>query len=227
MGITFDGNKPIKEKVTYERIRRHLQEVYQHNFSYGTVVQVCVARNRRRCSATRYRGIAQVTSRRARKGFCLRYNTDSHWSSAFYRHLNYVQFMDGQAIVNINRDDAAGFRMDTLSTHRLHKTPVVRGKEILTTHTDFVNSYPSTLQTTSYNFPGTKTTMEICAGVVKGAKIYPKNPAQHAADLEMLECADSIKPVFLNSVTNRPKLIEYVRVDGATDEGPSHLEVQF
>ena len=225
--LTFDGNKPIKEKVTYERIRKHLQEVYQHKFSYGTVVQLCVARNKRRRSAIRYRGVAQVTSRRARKGFCLRYNPDSHWSAAFYRNLNYLQFMDGRTVLIINRDDAAGFRMDTLSTHRLHKTPVVRGKEILTTRTDFVNSYPSILQTTSYNFPGTKTTTEICAGVVKGAKVYPKNPAQHSADLEMLECADSIQPAFINSLTNQPKLIVCARVDGATDEGPSHLEVQF
>ena len=129
--LTFDGNKPIKEKVTYERIRKHLQEVYEHKFSYGTVVQLCVARNKRHRSAIRYRGVAQVTSRRARKGFCLRYNPDSHWSAAFYRNLNYLQFMDGRAVLIINRDDAAGFRMDTLSTHRLHKTPVVRGKEIL------------------------------------------------------------------------------------------------
>ena len=185
-----------------------------------------MARNKRCRSAIRYRGIAQVTSRRARKGFSLRYNPDSLWSAAFYRNLNYVQFMDGRAITNINRDDAAGFRMDTLSTHRLHKTPVVHGKEILT-RTDFVISYPSILQTTSYNFPGTKTTSEICAGVVKGAKIYPKNLTQHSADLEMLECADNIKPAFIDSLTNQPKLIECARVNGATDEGPAHVEVRF
>jgi len=46
-----------------------------------------------------------------------------------------------------------------------------------TTHTDYVNRYPSSLQTTSYNFTGTKNTQEVCVGVVKGAKIFPKNPA--------------------------------------------------
>ena len=27
--LTFDGNQKVKEKVTYEHIRKHLQEVYR------------------------------------------------------------------------------------------------------------------------------------------------------------------------------------------------------
>ena len=225
--LTFDGNRPIKEKVTYFRIKQHLEAVYKRKFAYGTVVQLCIPRNKRRLSAKRYRGVAKVTTRRARKGFQLRYNPDQHWSSALYRGLNYLQHTDGSKIVNINRDDAAGFRLDTLSTHRLHRTPVVQGKEILTTRTDFVNSYPSLLQTSSYNFSATKTTGELCCGVVKGSGIYPKNAAQHSADLTMLESVATLEPAFFESSTGLPKVIECVRVDGATDEGPSHLEVQF
>ena len=45
--LTFDGNKQVKEKVTYSNIRLHLEELYQRKFSYGTVVQLCVARNKR------------------------------------------------------------------------------------------------------------------------------------------------------------------------------------
>ena len=46
--LTFDGNRNvIKQKVTYERIRQHLELHYGRHFSYGTVVQLCVARNRR------------------------------------------------------------------------------------------------------------------------------------------------------------------------------------
>ncbi len=146
-------------------------------FAYGTVVQLCVAQNRRRHSAARYKGVAKVTSRRARKGFQLRYNPDNHWSSALYRnYLAYLQYTDGTNVLNVNRDDAAGFRLDTLATHRLHRSPVVRGQEILTTHTDYVNSYPSVLQTSSYNFTASKTTGEVCAGVVKGAGVFPKIP---------------------------------------------------
>ena len=94
-------------------------------------------------------------------------------------------------------------------------------------NTDYVNKYPSTLQTTSYNFTGTKSTPELCAGVVKASKIYPKNPSQHLADLEMLEASEELQPAFYNPKTKRRKKIECVRVDGAGDEGPSHLEVQF
>lgn len=111
------------------------------HFGYGTVVQLCIARNRRRKSASWYKGVAQVTSRRARKEFQLKYNPDSHWSCALYRGLNMLQYTDGKVL---NRDDAAGFRLD-LATHKLYRSPTVKGKEILTTRTDYINSYPSTL----------------------------------------------------------------------------------
>ena len=127
--LTFDGNTRVKEKVTYQRIREHLEATYKRKFSYGTIVQLCVPRNRRRRSAKRYKGVARVTSRRARKGFQLKYNPDAHWSSALYRGLNHVQYMDGLRIVNVNRDDASGFRLDTMTTHRLHKTPAVQGTD--------------------------------------------------------------------------------------------------
>jgi len=83
------------------------------------------------------------------------------------------------------------------------------------------------LQTTSYNFTKTTTTGEVCVGVVKAAKVHQKNPAQHIADLCMLESKEELLPVFVNLHTGLPKLVECVRVDGATDEGPSHDEVQF
>ena len=174
-----------------------------------------------------YKGVAKVTTRRARKGFKLKYNPDKHWSAALYRNLNLIQYTDGSDICNINRDDASGFRLDTLTTHCKHGTPVVSGHDTLTTYTDYVNCYPSTLQTTSYNFTGTKTTREVCVGVVKAAKVYPKNPAQHFTDLEMLSKIPDLQSVFTNPSTGKPKAIECVRVDGASDEGPSHDEVKF
>ena len=51
------------------------------------------------------------------------------------------------------------------------------------------------------------------AGVVKATQVYHKNPVQH---------------YYFNMPTPRePKLMECARVDGACDEGPSCLEVQF
>ena len=129
--------------------------------------------------------------------------------------------------MNVNRDDAAGFRLDTMATHRLHRTPMVQGQQALTTYTDYVNRYPSLLQTTSYNFSGTQTTAEICVGMVKASGLYQKNPAQHAADLTFIEKQPEIEPVFMNPQTGSRKHIECIRVDGASDEGPAHEEVQF
>ena len=79
-----------------------------------------------------------------------------------YKGLNQIQYKDGSYVLNINRDDAAGFRLDTITTCRQYATPVVSGNEVLTTRTDFVNQYPSVLQTTSYNFSKTDTTAEVC-----------------------------------------------------------------
>ena len=225
--LTFDGNTKLNDKVTYEKIRQHLEETYNHKFSYGTVIQLCLPRNKRRRSAQRYLGIAKVTSRRARKGFNLRLNPDEHWSGALYRGLNELEYVDGRDLVNVNRDDATGFRLDTLTTCMQYKTPVVQGQEVLTTRTDYVNKYPSVLQTTSYNFSKTGTTGEMCVGVVKASPLHQKNPAQHVADLCMLESKEELKPVFINLSTGYPKSVECIRVDGAADEGPSHAEVQY
>ena len=96
--LTFDGNTRVKTKVTYERLRQHLMSIYKRHFSYGSVVQLCIARNCRRRSAQRYKGVAKITSRRARKGFQLKFNPDSHWSAALYRILNVLEYTDGRSI---------------------------------------------------------------------------------------------------------------------------------
>ena len=67
--VTFDGNKKVQKKATFKRIKAFLEEKYKRNFAYGTVVQMCIARNKRRRSAGRYKGLAKVVHRRARKGF--------------------------------------------------------------------------------------------------------------------------------------------------------------
>ena len=56
--------------------------------------------------------------------------------------------------------------------------------------------------------------------------MYEKNPAQHSADLPMLQDIPELQPAFTNP-DGGPKKIECVRVDGASDEGPGHTEVQF
>ena len=93
-------------------------------------------------SSKRYKSVAKITSRRARKGFNLKFNPDEHWSEAFYKGLNKLQYTDGMDIVIINRDDTAGFRLDTLTTCKQYTTPVVQGSEVLSTRTDYVNKYP-------------------------------------------------------------------------------------
>ena len=225
--LTFDGNRRLGNKVTYSRIKEHLQKTYKTTFSYGTVVQLCMARNKRRKSSQNYKGVARVTCRRTRKGFTIRYNPDQHWSSALYRGLDYIQYADGTDKIILNRDDQAGFRLDTHGTHNKHATLCVQGNVPLATKTDFVTKYPAVLQTTSYNFTETKTTTEQCAGIVKAIPVHCKNPAQHASDVEFLEQTEAFESIFINQSTDERKKMECIRVDGGNDEGPGHVEVQF
>ena len=209
--LTFDGNRKVQKKATFRRIQQHLEDKYHRSISYGTVVKLCCARNKRRRSAARYHGLANVVSKRARKGFTIRYNPDTHWSSALYAALDKIQYKSGENIMNVGRDDQAGFRLDTIATHKLHATLCVKSSEHTTTRTDYVNKYASTLQTTTYNFPSTETTGEVCAGVVKAPLLYPKNAVQHCSDLQMIENQEEVRPAFINPVTmkeNKPRVLQ-------------------
>ena len=163
--LTFDENRKLKKKTTFAGIKEHLQKVHKRKFGYATVVQLCVARNKRQQSAKRYKAVGNVISRRARKGFTLRFNPDQHWSAALYWGLDALQMKDGTNILNINWDDQAGFQLDTLSTHSRHATLCIAEEQTLTTKTDYVNSYPLTFQTTSYNFSGTEKQVKYVLGL--------------------------------------------------------------
>lgn len=70
------------------------------------------------------------------------------------------------------------------------------------------------------------TTPEVCVGVVKASGLHQKNSVQHYEDLCMLEQMDDLRSAFVNPAGEN-KLIDCIRVDGASDEGPSRLETQF
>ena len=186
-----------------------------------------VPRNKRQQSAARYKGLAQVMQRCARKAFTFRYNPDDHWSTSLYNSLDYIQYKDGQHIMNAGHDNQAGFRLDTMTTSKQHGTLCLNYNLLLTTRTDYTNPYQSVLQTTCYNFPATFTTGEVCAGVVKAKPLFNKKPAQHFTDMLMIQEKEEIKPVFTNYQTGKDKEMECIRVDGRADEGPVHEEVQY
>ena len=205
--------------MTFRTIKDHLEKKYNTHFAYGSIVQLCAVRNRRRLSSKR--GVTKITCRKSRKGFAVRLNLDAHWSCALYAGLDLLQLKDIKNKVMLNRDDQAGFRLDTTYDHKHAKTITVADKPSLTTRTDFVNKYPSVLQRTSYLFMETESSPQACVGIVKPHHIFPKNAVQHAADLEMLQNDPELKP-WMDS-----KEIDCIRVDRASDEGPSHLEVQY
>ena len=193
--LTFSGNVKKGPKLTYNHIRAYLQDKYKTTFSYGTIVQLCCARNKRCLSAKRSWGAAKVVSRRARKGFNVKQNVDAHWSCSFYKNLDFLQLKNSSLI-----------RL----SHTSKKKTVLCEKENpeLTTHTDYLNKYSSILQTSSYMFLATNNTPLGCFGAVKPHILFPKNPSQHAADLEMFE-TNPVSQLFLLD-----KMIDCIRVDG-------------
>ena len=219
--LTFSGNVKRGPKLTYRRIKEYLEEKYSTKFGYGTVVQLCSVHNKRKLSSKRYWGAAQIVSRRARKGFNVKLNVDAKWSCSMYQILDYIQLKNGLDKIVINRDDDAGFRLDSTFTHKQHSVLQNKLTPELTTRTDFVNRYSSVLQTTSYLLMETENTPVICICVVKPQKIIPKHPGQHSADLKMVASLPEYKSLFDG------KKVECIRVHGAMDESPSLQEVQF
>ena len=75
-------------------------------------------------------------------------------------------------MVLLNRDDQAGFRLDSTYTHKSHGN--LSTAATITNRTDFVNKYTAQLQISSHNFPETSTTSEVCVGVVKASGVQKK-----------------------------------------------------
>ena len=98
-------------------------------------------------------------------------------------------YENGKEILNINRDDASGFRLNTMTTCKQYAAPTVQGYDVNTTRTDYVNKHPSMLQTTSYNFIGTHTTEVGCKGTAF-------TPEEHASDLKMLSQKPKVRVFF-------------------------------
>ena len=98
--MTFSGQegKRTRKKLTFRRMQQHLEQHYKDTFSYGIVVQLCCARNRRRRSAQNYKGLAQIVHKRAYKGFNVKFNPDCHFTSALYRGLSFCHLKDGEFV---------------------------------------------------------------------------------------------------------------------------------
>ena len=214
--ITLTGDTNDSKRLTYKKLKEYLEDYYKETISKGTVVQLCAVKNKRILSSKRYKVVANITFRKARKGFNLKKNPDDHYSRSLYRNLDVIQQRTDHFL--LGRDDQAGFRLDTTYTHKQYGS--LNTTNTITTRTDFVNKNATILQITSYNFPSTKNNHELCAGVVKGSMVHQKNPSQHMADLYMLEEKEEFRSVF-------GKQGEMIRADGAGDEGPGHHEVQF
>lgn len=199
--LTFSGNTKHGLKLTYRKIKAHLEERYGSKFAYGTVVQLCCVHNNRKLWKNRYSGAAQIVSRKARKGFNVKLNIDAKWSSSMYKILDYIQLKNGLDKVLIqmtllDSDWTVHLRTSNIPFYKTSLNLSLRhsSKPELMTHPDFVNRYSSTLLVTSYLFMESCNTPAPCVGVVKPQKIIPKNPGQHSTDLKMLGSFAEAKP---------------------------------
>ena len=58
-------------------------------------------------------------------------------------------------------------------------------------------------------------------------KLNNKNDGQHYADLEMIRTSPEFQSAFFSDNDYSNKEIDYVRVDGGSDENPSYRETKF
>ena len=190
---TFTGDPKKEKRMTFRLLQKMLSDHYGTSISYGTVIELCLPQRKGTFASRRYKSVVNIRYQRARKAFSLKFNPDAKWSRSFYKALGQLQ-CDGNHILLLNRDDQAGFRLDSTYTHKAHKTLSV--KNTVTTFTDFLNKHPTILQTTSYNFTKTLTTADVCAGVVKASAVHQKSATQHMADLNMLEKTSFLSQYF-------------------------------
>ena len=66
---TFTSDIKKEKRLTFAKLQEKLCEHYNYYFSYGIIVHLCAARNKRSLSSQRYKGVANVRFQRARKGF--------------------------------------------------------------------------------------------------------------------------------------------------------------
>jgi hypothetical protein len=163
----------------------------------------------------------------ASKGFNIKVNPDERWSNAFYRALEWVQTEDGRGLLLINRDDQAGARTGTIFTNSKHKTFQVVGERAIGTRTDYMPKHKCLIQPTNYLFQHSKNTTDASISVVKSNACHPKSPAQHYRDLVETVQTDEVVADRFKGADGQPKQIEFYRVDGGSDEGPSHIVVQY
>ena len=105
-----------------------------------------------------------MTCRRSHKGFNIKYNPYAHSSGALYKAWDVLRLADDRNKVLINRDDQAGFRLDTVYTHKGHS--VLCEEMETTTRFDYVSSHSSIFQTTLYHVMESNTTPQAFAGIV-------------------------------------------------------------
>lgn len=118
--------------------------------------------------------------------------------------------MDGNNILNINCDDAAGFRLDIITTCKQYATPVVQGCEVLTTILQYFKQLPTTFPQQRWSCEGsTSTLQEPCQALFRSCNVREG------------------RYLATTLWTSHPKQIDCIRVDGAGGEGPGHESVQY
>jgi hypothetical protein len=96
----FTGDTKKEKRMTFKKLKEKLCLHYGEKFSYGTVIQLCVHRNKRRMSSARYKGIGNIKYQRPRKGFNLKFNPDTKWSRSLYKCLDQLDKLVQIPVIN-------------------------------------------------------------------------------------------------------------------------------
>ena len=225
--MTIDKARKLKKGSGFRRIQLELSSRFGIDISYGAVVELGIAKSRRKRSAARYKNAVALACRRNVKRVSEE-NIDKHKSAAHYQIAHYLRDRVSQVEwLWFERDDHSKVRMNSSSTTNQHAVPTVCEGMGAVQHDYNDPSVCSSLYVTSIRAAPLADGREINVAVVKVDGLHPSSPSQHFADLYMLqENTDERCVALFRSSDGGYKSVMQIEVDGGTDEDPSRAETQ-
>lgn len=219
------------KKPTFKNVQEKLRERINCTVSVTQLKKLCVpARKVRHPGRQQYMCLADIKVSKGYKGFNLKFCPDYKYSNAVYSMKDHTELNCAHALI-INKDDAAGIKMDSVQANSQFKYLHLTKNIDLIRRTDYAadKTVNPTIQNSSYLIQKQAATRHIQPSgtvpiaVTKCMAIFKKTPQQHFHDLQMV-----IKNPAVKTITDSGKIKIWIyRRDGGADETPSRRLCQF
>ena len=220
----MDGSK----HVGFTRIKLELEQQFGYVVSYGAVIELGMARNRRHKSAARYKEEVALKMRRNVKRVSEEH-LDTRSQRAAFRTVHFVRDRTSQdEVCHFERDDHSAIRMNSSSTTNQHATATVGEGAGAVQHDYMDPEVASSLYATVYRAARLADGVEVNIAVCKLAKVSPSSPSQHMADFYKLQQNPlaEVRRLFFTPEGSYKSIVQ-LEVDSGTDECLRGGETRF